>query len=182
VIAVDLPVHLYGYVDRAYLSQHTKRGWEPAIWFGITVPRNRAIGLTVLLECGAQYRELPSHAWAFDTAAPPWTLEAAQAWDCFGGTAQIVRYTYLQDLSARLIRPPKLTGTYLHTLEFADNGFSLEPAQSKSLHALRLANGRLTWQPNDRLLWHDPSFTDADAPVPTWLRRQTSVWGVEGLD
>src|SRR5690606_32067301 len=109
VIAVDLPVHLYGYVDRAYLSQHTERGWEPAIWFGITVPRNRAIGLTVLLECGAQYRELPSHAWAFDPDAPAWTLEAAQAWDCFGGTAQIVRYTYLQDLSARLIRPPKLT-------------------------------------------------------------------------
>ena len=175
-LALALPFHVYGYVDKAFLSQHIKQGFMPAIWFGVTLPRNRAIGLTVLLENGAQYRELPSHAWAFGEHPPKWSLKDAQAWDCFGGAAQLLEYTYLTDVSAQTtIRG--IIGNYLFTLEQGDNGFSKYPPQSKSLHALQLRNGRLTWQPNDRLRWNDLSFTKGGDV--TWLARQTEVWGVE---
>jgi hypothetical protein len=177
-LALSLPFHVYGYVDKAFLSGDLKQGWEAAIWFGVTLPRNRAIGLTVLLENGAQYRELPSHAWAFANVAPKWTLKDAEAWDCFGGAAQLIEYSYLTDVQVQTsIRG--LIGNYLFTLEWGDNGFSKFPPQSKTLHALQLRNQRLTWQPNDRLRWHDPSFTKGSDI--TWLRRQTEVWGVEEL-
>ena len=176
-LAVDLPCHVYGYVDRRMLSAGQRDGWEPAVWFGITVPRNRAIGLSVLLENGALYRCLPPHAWAFRVDAGSWEVAQAQAWDCFGGAAQVLEYAYLRELTVQVIRTQD-RGSYLFTLEFGEDGFSRYPAQSKCLHAIELEHGRLTWQPNDRVVFHDASFTVAGADV-SWLRRQTTVWGVE---
>jgi hypothetical protein len=172
-IAVALPRHVYGYVDRRFLSAGERDGWEPAVWFGVTLPRNRALGLTVLTEGGGCYRELPSHAWAFAPDAPAWTLPQAQAWDCFGGTAQMLEYDYLRELSCDT---PHGFGTYLWTLEFADNGFSREPSQSKCLHAIQVG-ARVTWQPNNHLRFLDASFT-AGADL-SWLRRQQVVWRAE---
>ena len=129
----------------------------------------------MLLECGAQYRELPPHSFAFKDGAPPWSIRQAQAWDCFGGTAQLIEYAYLRELP---VKTPYGHGSYLFTLEFGDNGFSRYPEQSKSLHAIELVDGRLAWQPNDALRWHEASFTDTESDV-SWLRRQTAVWGVE---
>lgn len=176
-IAVELPFHVYGYVDKKFLSGGLAQGLEPAVWFGVTVPKNRAIGLTVLLECGAQYRQLPSHAWAFNDRAAQWTLKESQSWDCFGEDAQVLEYKYLRELPVRVI-PARIEGHYLFTLEFDNDGFSRNPAQSKSMHALELKNGRLTWQPNNAVIWSESSFTVKDAPV-SWIRRQSEVWGVE---
>lgn len=175
-LAVNLPFHVYGYVDTHFLSAGEVGGIEPAVWFGLTVPANRAIGLTVLLENGGMYRELPPHAWAFAPEADNWTLEQAQRWNCFGGAAQAIAYDYLREFECYVHRA-RLPGTYLFTLEFGDNGYSRYPGQSKALHALQLENGRLTLQPGNEVVWHDGSFTTASA-VPTWLRRQEDVWSV----
>lgn len=182
-IALSLPYHVYGYVDKSFVSDGTETGWEPAVWFGITLPLNRAIGLTVLLENGAQYRELPSHAWTThsDLSAPLWPLQDAQRWDCFGGEAQVLEYAYLRDLPVAVrefSEGQTLTGWYLFTLEMGENGYSRYPPQSKSFHAIELATGRLTWQSNDYCRWHEASFTDAEKPTD-WIRRQRHVWGVE---
>lgn len=176
-LAANLPYHVYGYVDKAHLSDGAVLGWEPAVWFGVTLPTNRALGLTVLLENGAVYRELPPHAWAFTPSAPPWTIGQAQAWDCFGGSAQLLEYAYLRELAVR-VEATGDTGTYLCTLEFGDNGFSRYPPQSKCLHLVELDHGRLTLQPNNHLRWSEASFTHLDKPVD-WLRRQSTVWGAE---
>lgn len=176
-LAVDLPWHTYGFVERGVLSAGQRDGWEPCVWFGLTCPRNRAFGLSVLLECGAVYRELPPHAFAFREAAPAWTIQQAQAWDCFGGTAQALEYRYLREFPVKVIRSA-LPGSYLFTVEFGEDGFSRYPGQAKCLHAIELDNGRLTFQPNDRVIWHDSSFTQP-GEVPQWLRRQSEVWGVE---
>lgn len=176
-LALDLPFHVYGYLHRTFLSAGQCDGWEPCVWFGLTCPRNRSVGLSVLLACGAVYRELPPQAFAFREDAPVWTLQQAQAWDCFGGSAQTIEYRYLREFPVKVIASD-LTGTYLWTVEFGEDGFSRDPGQAKCLHVIALDNGRLTLQPNDRLLWFDASFT-APGPPPTWLRRQTQVWGVE---
>ncbi len=177
-LAVDLPFHVYGFVERKFANDGTDAGFEPAVLFGFTVPRNRSVGLNVLLANGACYRNLPPHAWAFNVdAQPAWPIESAQAWDCFGGTAQVLEYAYLRELPVRL-RQGGYPGFYLFTLEFGEDGFSRYPAQSKCLHAIELENGRLTLQPNDRIVWHETSFTNKDGDT-SWLRRQSEVYGSE---
>jgi hypothetical protein len=178
--AINLPFHIYGCVERSFLSNGERDGYEPAVWFGLTLPANRAVGLTVLLECGAIYRCVPPHVWAFREDAPPWSLQEAQEWDCFGGDAQAIEYSYLRELPTRT-HPDDLPGSYLFTLEFANDGFSRYPAQSKALHALELDTGRLTLLPGNRVVFCESSFTRHDAP-PTWLRRDTQVWGTEGWE
>jgi hypothetical protein len=177
-IACNLPFHVYGYVDKRFLSQHEVSGWEEAVWFAITTSRNRAAGLTVLLENGAVYRQLPPHAFAFSTdAVPEWSLRNACAWDCFGGDVQVIEYTYLTDLTVELL-PTGPKGSYLFTIEFDNDGFSKYPAQSKCLHCIRTDNGRLTMQPNNYLRWTEMSFTDHSLPL-NYLRRQQIVYGTE---
>ena len=175
--ALDLPYHIYGYVDRQFLTNFKDSGAEPAVWFGLLTPANRALGLTVMLECGAVYRGLPPHAWMFSPDAPEVGLEECQAWDCFGGAAQLIEYQYLRELPVKLLENDK-RGSYLFTLEWAEDGFSRYPGQTKCFHALELDEGTLTFQPNNHLLWHESSFTRPQ--VPTWLRRSPVVYGVEG--
>lgn len=199
IIACNLPYHVYGYVDKSFLSQAKEKGWEKAIWFAVTLPPNRAVGLTVLLQNGAVYRQLPPHAWAFEPAiqcacnpvqpeclkyVESWTIQQAQAWDCFGGDAQVIEYQYLRGLTVEAlclghISPVKREkGSYLFTIEFENDGFSRYPAQSKCLHCISLENGRLTLQPNDHLLWTEHSFTDHSLST-NYLRRQENVYDVE---
>ena len=176
MIAVELPRHLYGYVRRSFLSNNERTGFEPAVWFALTCPKNRAFGLTVLLQCGALYRELPPHAFSFTQTAAPCTIQSAQAYDCFGGDAQAIAYDYLRDVPVTLKTGE--TGEYVVSVEFFNNGFSDYPAESKTLHGLRLDDGRLTFQPGNHFTVYDSSFTDLRGDV-SWLRRQTDVWGVE---
>lgn len=177
-LAVNLPFHVYGFVRRGFLSAGERDGWEPAIWYGMTLPRNRAVGLNVMLQSGsALYRELPPHAWTFSESVPEWGVTDAQMWDCFGGDAQAIEYDYLRELPVT-VSASKERGTYLFSIEFANNGFSRYPAQSKALHAIRLDSGLLTFQAGNHLTFYDSSFTDLDADC-SWLKRQTEVWGVE---
>lgn len=139
--------------------------------------RQGLLRLNVLLECGALYRELPPHAWAFRPDAPVLTLGRCQAWDCFGGTAQAIEYAYLRELPVQMIAD-KAKGGYLFTVEWGDNGFSRYPEQSKALHALSMYGG-VTFQPGNAFTVHESSFTANDGDC-SWLRRQRHVWGAEG--
>jgi len=185
-LACSLPYHVYGFVDRAFITNRERTGWEPAVWFGCLLPTNRTIGLCVLLECGALYRGLPPHAFAFrEDAVARWAAADAQAWDCFGGEAQVLEYGYLRELPVQLIRT-EAVGSYLFTLEFANDGFSRSPGQTKCLHGIEIesgaGHGRLTFQPNDRVLVYESSFTTPTALSRgrhTWLRRNHEVYGVE---
>jgi hypothetical protein len=177
-LAIALPTHLYGYVEASFLGG-SPGTYEPAILFGLTVPRARAVGLSVMLECGAVYREVPPHAWAFVDGADLLTLSEAQAWDCFGGEAQIVEYAYLRDIPV-YVEPLKQWGLYTLTVEFGENGYSLEPTQSKCLHMIRLDSGAMTLQPNNFLRWYDASFTDSTRST-SWLRTQSHTWSAESL-
>lgn len=91
--------------------------------------------------------------------------------------AQAIEYAYLRELPVKTL-PELRAGWYVMTVEFANDGFSREPEQSKALHALELENGRLTFQPGNHVWFRELSFTVNDAP-PSWLRRQTRAWGAE---
>ena len=175
-----LPGHRYVWVDATFLGAPARQ-YIPAVWFGLVSYPGRAWGCTVMLDCGAIYRNLPPHALAFHQtdAAPAWTLAQAQTWDCYGMGWTALTYPFLEGLSARVrCGDTELAGAYLFTVAPVGDVYSAAPAQAKEFVFLQTRGHRLTIQPTNHVLFRDPSFT-SDAGWPTWLRRQTDVYSSE---
>lgn len=176
----ELPRHLYVFVDTAF-THRKSQGWMPAVWFGLVSYPARAWGCTVMLECGAIYRNLPPHALAFSENLVPWSIKDAQTWDCYGERFTALEYSYLAglDVVARA-NGQEHAGEYLFTVAPIGDGFSAYPEQAKEFSFIRLDNGRLTIQPTNNLLFRERSFTlPGDAAWPKELKRQTEVWHCE---
>lgn len=174
----QLPRHQYVWVDTQFT--HTKPiGFIPAVWFGLVSHPGRAWGCSVLLECGAIYRNLPPHAIAFDQEPARWTVGEAQTWDCYGIGFTTIEYEYLKGLDCAVIYPNgAMAGQYLFTAAHVGDGFSEYPEQNKEFLFVRLDNGRLTIQPTNHVVITDKSFTDPDKR-PVGLKRQTEVYTAE---
>lgn len=174
----DIPRHVYCYVERRYLGE--KDGLEPCSWFGLISTPNRAWGLVLLLENGAVYQNVPPHAISFVEKDPPeWKLEQSQTWDTFGVRFATHEYAQLAEREVEAyVHGDWLPGTYLFTAQHYSDGYSREPSQTKAFHFIRLENGRLTIQPGNRMLVHDPAFTRVQGK-PMWLRTQREVYSVE---
>jgi hypothetical protein len=188
----SLPRHLYCYVERRFVAKTAGRPLEPCTWFGLTSVPGRAWGLTVLLESGALYSNVPPHAIVFgDQVAAAvnasnlqlalWTIGEAQAWDCFGYDFALHEYEHLagRDVEAKIAGLEQLVdGAYLFTAQHYGDAYSLVPEQAKQFHFLQLENGRLAALPANRLVVHAPEFTRVDG-LPTDLRRQTESYSCE---
>jgi hypothetical protein len=175
-----LPRHRYIWVDSAFTHREPTIGFIPAVWFALASWPGRAWGCTVVLECGACFRNLPPHALAFDPdPAPEWTLHDAQRWDCYGWRWAANAYPYLesQRVIARHRAGAEAPGDYLFSVAPADDGFSAEPGQNKEFTFIALDNGRLTIQPTDYVLFADKSFTTPQ--WPTVMKRQREVYSCE---
>lgn len=177
----DLPRHHYVWVAPGAIS-HAK---EPlrAVWFGLVSYPGRSWGCNVLLECGAVYRNVPAHALAFTEEAfrAAWAPADAQMWDCYGLGFTALEYAYLRELRCRVLIPDdagEAAGEYLFTVAPVGDGFSAVPEQAKEFQFIKLANGRLTVQPTDRVLFEEKSFT-GKLEWPKHLRRQREVWSAE---
>lgn len=181
----SLPRHLYCYVERKYLG--VEKGLERCSWFGLTSVRDRAWGLTLLLENGAIYSHVPPNAitWYGDLPDPPaWPLFRAQLWDCFGERFAVHCYEQLdgRDVDVRIpARPgyPKWRGSgrYLFTAQHYGDAYSRVPEQAKQFHFIELTTGRLTCLPANCILVHDRAFTTPQ--WPKWLRRQEETYECE---
>jgi hypothetical protein len=78
-------------------------------------------------------------------------------------------------------------GKYLFTVDWAmpepnilDTDHSEIPQEHKCAHILELSNGNYAAQPNNRILWHIPSYT-TDKSWPDY-KVQNTIWEVEGSD
>jgi hypothetical protein len=175
-----LPRHLYVYVDTKFTHKEPK-GFIPAVWFGLASWPGRAWGCSVVLECGACYRNLPPNAIAFsDTPeAELWSVDKAQRWDCYGWkwTSNLYPYLNEQRVTAKVAKDLNCDGTYLFSVSPLDDGFSYEPSQNKEFTFIELDNGRLTIQPTDYVLFNDSSFTDGT--WPSGLKRQVDSYSSE---
>jgi hypothetical protein len=183
----ELPRHQYCFVDSSF-THRVPVGFVPATWYGLVSMRGRTWGLTVMLESGAVYRNLPPHAIAFDRDPPPWDIKDAQRWDVYGTDFTAIEYTYLQNLVVMAhvndgSASRSLLGTYLFTVGPIGDGFSAFPEQAKEFSFVRLDNGRLTIQPTNHLIFRERSFTKNDAmafPLKD-LKRQFEVFSCERL-
>lgn len=180
-LAGQLPRHQYVLVDSAFTHKKPV-GFVPAVWFGLVSFPGRAWGLTVMLESGAVYRNLPPHAIGWEKKPPGWTVEDSETWDVYGTAFSCIEYAYLAglDVRVRLRSGQILPGQYLFSASPIGDGFSAVPEQSKEFSFIRLDNGRLTIQPTDRVLFRERSFTTNEKmEFPKDLRRQTEVWSCE---
>lgn len=181
--AANLPFHQYVSVDKKILSGNKAEGWEEAVWFGLISVPHRAWGCTVMLKCGAIYRGLPISALAHAKVGEDqhWALGEAQRWDCFGYSFSPIRYDYLRELDCSVWIPKRncwFAGHYVFTAEPYEDGYSLEPSQTKSHHFIALVNGRYACVPGNNIIWKESSFV-REGGKPDWLRVQTETWHAE---
>ena len=175
----DIPKHQYVFVDTLFTHQEPQ-GFVPAVWFGIVSYPGRAWGLNVMLESGAIYRSLPPHAIAYDASPPPWTIQDAQTWDCYGEQFACHEYKFLAGLDCNVrANKQEHTGNYLFTVAPIGDGFSAYPEQAKEFSFISLHNDRLTIQPTNHLVFRERSFTTGDMSFPKGLQRQTDIWSCE---
>lgn len=171
----ELPRHVYGWVDMEYLGGE---GWEEVVWFGLSSVVGRMWGCTVMLSCGAVYRDLPLHALASCREAAPWAPRQAQRWDCYSREFTTLEWTYLRGVGLEAKCGDQVEeGTYLFTASPIGDGFSAYPAQAKEFVFASLENGRFTAQPTNRVLFHETSFC-----TPRWpegLKRMERVFSCE---
>ena len=176
----QIPRHLYCWVD----TQHTHKepcGFVRAVWYGLVSYPGRMWGCTVMLESGAVYRNLPTHAIAFDPQPEgEWTPQDALTWDCFGWEFTSLEYDYLRGLDCKVRAGGKeIDGEYLFTVAPIGDGFSAYPEQAKEFTFVELVNGWLTVQPTDHIVFRERSFTDNKLEFPSGLKRQLDTWTTE---
>lgn len=176
----ELPRHIYCYVDSNFTHQEPC-GFVPCVWFGLVSYPGRMWGCTVMLEGGAIYRNIPSHAIAFkEWAEPCWLQADAQTWDCYGERFTTIEYTYLTGLDCKAkCADAEIEGSYLFTAAPIGDGFSAYPEQAKEFCFIKLDNGRLTIQPTNHVVFRERSFTDNKLEFPSGLNRQTAIWSAE---
>lgn len=172
----SLPRHLYVFVDGRFMGCD---GWHSAVWFGLHAHPGRMWGCTVMLECGAVYRNLPPHALAWTREPPEWMPEQAQIWDCYGHNFSTHIYSYLDGLDAwARIDGKDVPCSYLFTAVPIGDAFTHEPEQEKEFMFLKTDHGRLTIQPTNRCRFIESSFTDAGSEMPK-LCTQTETYSCE---
>lgn len=176
----ELPRHIYCFVDSTY-THNEPQGFLPCVWFGLVSYPGRTWGCTVMLECGAIYRNVPAHAIAFNKFPTElWSADEAQTWDCYGERFTTLEYKYLAGLDCNVkCKDAAYDGKYLFTAAPIGDGFSAYPEQAKEFCFIQLYLGRLTIQPTNHVVFRERSFTDNKLEFPSGLRRQTDVWSAE---
>lgn len=134
-----------------------------------------------MLESGAIYRNIPSHAIAFSNKPKgKWTVKDAQTWDCYGWDWSALEYSYLRGLECKVRAGGKeYPGKYLFTVSPVGDAFSAYPEQSKEFSFVQLENGHLTVQPTNHTVFRERSFTDNKLEFQSTLKRQTDIYTAE---
>lgn len=178
----EIPKHQYVFIDSSYIYKSCNSGFIPAVWYGLVSLRGRVWGCTIMLECGAIYRNLPPNSISFiENPEPNWTLKDSQRWDCYGERFTCIEYEFLNSLEVKVIYDNKqLGGQYLFTVAPIKDAFSMFPEQAKEFKFIKLDNGRLTIQPTNFLLFKDASFTTNDSfEIPKGLKCQSEIYTCE---
>ena len=187
---VNIPV-IYCQIRREYLydlEQHEGEA-EDCMVFGITSMPGRALLFHAIMQNGGGYYRLPITAFVqngFDVKnVPRPRLDELELWNCFSYYPAITVYDALTVAGKYWGKDGKWhTGSYLFTVDWAhpdsnivDTDHSEVPQEHKCAHIMALDDGNYAAQPNNRILWHIPSFTVRDE-IPDW-KVNHQVWSVE---
>ena len=186
----NIPV-IYCQVRREYLYDLKKHHGEveDCMVFGIASMPGRALLFHAIMQNGGVYYRLPISAFiqnGFDVEKVPRPrLDELELWNCFSYYPSVICFDALSVAGKYWGKDKKWhTGSYLFTVDWAhpdsnivDTDHSEVPQEHKCAHIMALDDGNYAAQPNNRILWHIPSFTVRDE-VPDWNVNH-QVWSVE---
>ena len=188
---------IYCKVRREYLYdlREHQGETEDCVVFGLGSISGRATLFHCLLTNGAIYWRLPISAFVqrrigSDVHSKPMEhqdLEDLQLWNSFSYYPSVTVFDFLTGQRCKYFSKYAKKfyhGEYLFTIDWAhpepnisDTEHSEIPDQHKCGHVLALDNGNYAIQPNNRILWNIPSFTNSSL-VPDY-KVQTTYWNVE---
>ena len=186
----NIPV-IYCQIRREYLydlEQHEGEA-EDCMVFGIASMPGRALLFHAVMQNGGVYYRLPISAFlqhGFDVKKVPRPrLDELELWNCFSYYPSVTVFDALSVAGKYWGKDKKWhPGSYLFTVDWAhpdsnivDTDHSEVPQEHKCAHIMALDDGNYAAQPNNRILWHIPSFTVRDE-VPDWNVNH-QVWSVE---
>ena len=181
----------YAQVRREYLYDLKRHHGEAedCLIFGLASLPGRSLLFHAIMENGGVYYRLPISAFiqrGFDVKkVPRMRLDELELWNCFSYYPSIIVYDALSVAGKYIGKDKKWhPGSYLFTVDWAhpesnilDTDHSEVPQEHKCAHIMALDDGNYAAQPNNRILWHIPSFTVRDE-IPDW-EVQNTIWSVE---
>ncbi len=136
--------------------------YEDVTVFGLASVQGRALGFHLLTERGAQMARLPLSALTFKEHSSHLPLHYLQLWDCFSYNVSVLDFDWLHEMRVKVVLRDQqvFDGSYMFTVDWYGNNDSEEPGGDghKNAHVVQLDCGCISAQPNNRMIWHEPSF------------------------
>lgn len=165
--------------------------YEPCIWITAKSIKGRAWYIESLItNQGALYDKLPLHAYVWRTDVDVINLkelEMLQLWDCFSYELTVIEKNNLRGLKVKYKDKQNIWnyGNYMFTIDNVvsdpntiDTSFTQVPSEHKSFNFIKLDNGQFAAQPNNRIIWFEPSHSPSKMGAP-YFKVSTTVWSVE---
>ena len=179
ILIADTP-YLEVFIRKEFLYDEADHVGEfvPAVVFGFRAEPARGPMFQVMLESGAQWARVPIHK-ICSKPCDPLPLEQCIWWDNYGYEFVVHSFDFLKNMTVTALGRDKIIrkGKYLFTIDWAKTGWSEVADQHKNHHVIALDTGPWIAYPNNRLVWHDPSWI-APAPDKEW-RTPTRSYSVE---
>lgn len=169
------------FVLAEYLYDHQARHGElvEGIWVSVKAIRGEAFRFeTYLPQYGALYDKLPISAFVWHDVieeSEQLPLDVLQIWDALSYHVEVVDKPFLKGLRAEFFGKDKKLhqGEYLFTLDtcnpdprIPDFTLSETVDEHKSFNVLKLDNGQIALQPNNRCRFFDPAFNPQEMLKP----------------
>ena len=165
----NIPV-ISAYIRNEYMFNHAKGHGEYTNCdiHSVASLEKRVPLFEAFLENGVNWTRRPIHAFCWKKDAPVYDLKYHMYWDCFSPYIDVQVRQRLSNFRAKLIDIDgnKHSGLYLFTLDWgwenkAGNtnvNFSETP-EHKCAHMFQMDDGNFFAYPNNRIIWHDASYT-----------------------
>lgn len=128
--------------------------------FAVSSHEKQALLFSAFIEGGALWECLPLHAFSFKEDAPKWELTCHQPYDCFSNHIGVIEFEYLRDVPVLVrILNEWHDGRYMFTFDWANYPDEATYKSKNMLHLIKLDNGLIVAQPNNRILWNHPNHT-----------------------
>ena len=128
--------------------------------FAVSSHEKQSLLFFAFIEGGAVWECLPLHAFVTKEDAPKWELEHHQPYDCFSNHIGVISFDYLKDLPVmNRVNGEWHNGEYMFSVDWTNFPDEETYKGKNTLHVLRLDNGLIVAQPNNRILWKHPEHT-----------------------
>lgn len=163
-------------------------GILPCVVFGVQSINDQVPLFHLMTEEGAVWWKMPIHGLCWKADAPETPLDELVLWNNFSSYVSVTAFSFLKSMRMKYKNRSgkECWGSYLFTLDWGhedgtipDLKFSESPTQHKCGHVIKLDDGNFAIQPNNRVIFYDPSFAVKTGQVLMQRRSTDVLWNVE---